>query len=131
MGNDISGKKRVILEMGTGNDLYGADYTKAAIRALEDAFRHSSLTLFREVSLDHTEMDVHVTIGVQKPDEVDRARVAAHLPRGKGFVDVVLGGLDVRDDGAETPHVIATAAIEAFIPDLAGDWRLSPPADPG
>jgi hypothetical protein len=25
--------KRVILEMGTGNDLHGGDYTKAAIRA--------------------------------------------------------------------------------------------------
>jgi uncharacterized protein (TIGR02058 family) len=29
--------KRVILEMGAGNDLHGGDYTKAAIRAVEDA----------------------------------------------------------------------------------------------
>ena len=29
--------KRIILEMGTGNDLYGEDYTKAAIRAVQDA----------------------------------------------------------------------------------------------
>ena len=26
--------KRVILEMGTGNDLHGSDYTKAALRAV-------------------------------------------------------------------------------------------------
>ena len=26
--------KRIILEMGTGNDLYGEDYTKAAKRAV-------------------------------------------------------------------------------------------------
>jgi uncharacterized protein (TIGR02058 family) len=35
--------KRIILEMGTGNDLYGEDYTKAACRAVNDALHHSSL----------------------------------------------------------------------------------------
>ena len=29
--------KRVILEMGTGNDLHGGAYTKAALRAVQDA----------------------------------------------------------------------------------------------
>ena len=29
--------KRIILELGTGNDLYGEDYTKAAVRAVQDA----------------------------------------------------------------------------------------------
>jgi uncharacterized protein (TIGR02058 family) len=29
--------KRVILEMGCGNDLHGGDYTKAAVRAVQDA----------------------------------------------------------------------------------------------
>jgi len=33
---------RIILEMGTGNDLYGMDYTKAAKRAIQDALHHSS-----------------------------------------------------------------------------------------
>ena len=31
--------KRIILEMGTGNDLYGMDYTKAAKRAVQDAIQ--------------------------------------------------------------------------------------------
>ena len=35
--------QRFIIEMGMGNDLHGMDYTKAAKRAIEDAFRHSSL----------------------------------------------------------------------------------------
>ena len=39
--------KRLILEMGTGTDLYGGDYTKAACRAVRDAIGHSSLSLFR------------------------------------------------------------------------------------
>ena len=43
--------KRLILEMGTGVDLYGGDYTKAACRAVRDAIGHSSLSLF--LSLIH------------------------------------------------------------------------------
>ena len=39
--------ERLILEVGMGNDLYGEDYTKAALRAVQDALHHSSLTLFR------------------------------------------------------------------------------------
>ena len=39
--------KRIILEMGMGNDLYGEDYTKAARRGVQDALHHSSLILIR------------------------------------------------------------------------------------
>ena len=31
--------KRIILEMGSGNDLHGGDYTKAALRAVQDRRR--------------------------------------------------------------------------------------------
>ena len=44
--------KRVILEMGTGNDLHGGDYTKAALRAVQDALHHSSLSLIRSFGLN-------------------------------------------------------------------------------
>ena len=44
--------KRVILEMGSGNDLHGGDYTKAAVRAVEDAIHHSSLTFIRTLGID-------------------------------------------------------------------------------
>ena len=72
--------KRLILEMGTGNDLYGGDYTKAACRAVQDALHHSSITLFRLLGYDHRDMLVKVTIGVQVPDLVDVERVRAELP---------------------------------------------------
>ena len=52
--------KRLILEMGTGNDLYGEDYTKAANRAVQDALHHSSLVLFR--SLDLPVSYTHLTL---------------------------------------------------------------------
>ena len=89
--------KRIILEMGTGNDLYGADYTKSACRAVQDALHHSSLILFRSLGFDHADMVVKVTIGVQDPEKVDRAAVAATLPRGKAQVTAVKGGQNVID----------------------------------
>jgi uncharacterized protein (TIGR02058 family) len=118
-------EKRVILEMGTGNDLYGSDYTKAACRAVQDALHHSSIVLFKSLGFDHRDMRVQVTIGVQEPDKVDIARVAAELPRGYAEVTAVHGGLNVHDAEQETTHVIATAAVEAFLPIDAAAWRLS------
>ena len=65
-------QKRVILELGTGNDLHGGDYTKAALRAVQDALHHSSLTMLRALKVNsRTEMFVNVTIGVQQPDKVN------------------------------------------------------------
>ena len=116
---------RIILETGTGNDLYGGDYTKAACRAVQDALHHSSITMFRTLGIDHQRMRVQVTIAVQEPDKVDTALVAAELPRGRAEVKAVRGGLNVHDPETDTMHVIATAAIEAWVPVDADAWRLS------
>ena len=70
-------------------------------------------------------MRVQVTIGVQRPERVDTAVVAAELPRGYAEVRVVHGGLDLPDPELGITHVVATAAVEAFVPIDAGDWRLS------
>ncbi len=118
-------ERRIILEMGSGNDLYGGDYTKAACRAVQDALHHSSIVLFKSLGYDHRYMRVQVTIGVQRPDLVDIARVHAELPRGVAEVTAVFGGLNVLHAEQDTPHVIATAAIEAFLPIERGRWRLS------
>src|SRR5271163_3858683 len=90
--------KRVILEMGTGNDLHGGNYTKAALRAVQDAIHHSSLSMIRTFGLDSRKMQVEVTIGVQQPEKVDAAAVKAALPHGEVTVTVVKGGLDVPDN---------------------------------
>jgi uncharacterized protein (TIGR02058 family) len=119
--------KRIILEMGTGNDLYGADYTKAACRAVQDALHHSSLILFRSLGFDHADMVVKVTIGVQDPEKVDCATVAATLPRGQAQVTAVKGGQNVIDQDHDTVSVIATAAVEAYLEIDAHDWVLSTP----
>ncbi len=103
--------KRVILELGTGNDLHGGDYTKAALRAVQDALHHSSMSMIHSLGLDSSEMQVEVTIGVQRPDKVDAAAVQASLPRGQVTVKVVKGGLDVPEDERDDIAVIASAAV--------------------
>ena len=103
--------KRVILEMGTGNDLHGGDYTKAAVRAVSDALHHSSLPLVRTLKLDAERMQIEVTIGVQRPEKVDAGTVKASLPHGDVTVKIVKGGLDVPDDETGDIAVIASAAV--------------------
>ena len=103
--------KRIILEMGSGNDLHGGDYTKAAVRAVEDAIHHSSLSLIRSLGVDARTMQVEVTVGVQRPGEVDAAKVKAALPHGQVSVNLVKGGLDVPDDTSGDVAVIASAAV--------------------
>ena len=105
--------KRVILEMGAGNDLHGGDYTKAALRAVQDALHHSSLSLISSLGLDSKAMQVEVTIGVQQPEAVDADAVKASLPRGQVTVNVVKGGLDVPGEDGHDAIVIASAAIAA------------------
>ena len=103
--------KRVITEFGTGNDLHGGDYTKAAVRAVQDAIHHSSLSLIRSLGLDSRTMQVAVTIGVQQPERVEPETVKAALPHGQVTVTVVKGGLDVPDEAAGDVAIIASAAV--------------------
>lgn len=112
--------RRFIIEMGSGRDLHGGNYTKAAARAIEDALGHSSLPLFGALGIPHDEMWVRVTIGVQKPDAVDCTVLTGLLPRGQADVRAVPGGLDVTNPDTGEVTVIAQAAIEAFLPPQRG-----------
>lgn len=117
--------QRIIIEMGMGNDLHGMDYQKAARRAIEDAFRHSTLPIFQSTGLSTDAMRVQVTVGVQEPDTLDTAALADMLPRGRATVTATLGGQNVFNPENGETAVIATAAIEAFLPSQAGQWRQS------
>lgn len=103
--------KRIILEMGTGNDLHGSDYTTAALRGVQDALHHSSLAFVRELGLDSRNMQVEVTVGVQQPDKVDCDAVKKTLPRGAVTVKAVKGGLNLPQEGSHDEVVIANVAI--------------------
>jgi len=114
--------QRVIIEMGMGNDLHGMDYQKAAARAIEDAIRHSTLPIFQSIDLPYTDMRVQVTVAVQDPDTIDADALTSGLPRGRASVSVVKGGLNIPNPETGDTAVVATAAIEAFLPSQAGKW---------
>ena len=102
--------KRMVLELGMGTDIRGADYTKAAVRALRDALWHNSLGIANALGFDTDAMQVAVRIGVPKPEAVDKAAVLAVLPHGTGTVEVVEGGLEIANDAGTGSTVIANAA---------------------
>lgn len=117
--------KRIILEMGMGMDVHGGDYMKAARRAIHDAIRHSSISMFKSLDLDSSKMEVRVTIGVQDPSKLDCDALAEELPRGVATVHAAFGGQNVAEDNGEAKHIIATAAIEAFYPIDGSDWMIT------
>ncbi len=102
--------KRMVLQIGMGTDIRGADYTKAAVRALRDALRHNSLSVANALGLPVEAMQVEVTIGVPRPELVDKAAVLAVLPHGTGTVAVVEGGLEIANDARSNTTVVANAA---------------------
>lgn len=118
-------EQRIIIEMGMGNDLHGMDYQKAAARAIEDAIRHSTLPIFQSIDLPHTEMRVQVTVGVQEPDKIDTGALTAGLPRGQATVQAVKGGLNIPNPETQDTAVVATAAVEAFLPAQKGKWKTT------
>ncbi|MEJ6396911.1 Lin0512 family protein [Yoonia sp. 208BN28-4] len=123
--SDHKSDRRIIIEMGMGNDLHGMDYQKAATRAIEDAMRHSTLPIFETTDLSHTDMRVQVTVGVQDPSALNTDALAARLPRGRATVTATHGGHNVHNPQTGETAVIATAAIEAFLPDQSGKWTLN------
>ncbi|HEY1932418.1 MAG TPA: Lin0512 family protein [Acetobacteraceae bacterium] len=102
--------KRMVLEIGMGTDIRGAEPTKAAVRALRDALWHNGLSIADAVGLHVDTMQVEVTIGVPHPEHVDKAAVLATLPHGTGTVNVVEGGLEIFNDAGTSSTLIAHAA---------------------
>jgi len=102
--------------MGMGVDVHGLDYTSAAKRAVFDALHHSSLGFSRLLGKTADDMRVDVTIGVPKPDAVDRKAVLETLPHGAGHINVVHGGLQVLNaegtDGVLIANTIVIVSLD-------------------
>ena len=103
-------KTKLIVELGSGVDMHGGDYTKAARRAVDDAIHHGSLLYFGEVAKQgvRPKMYVDVTIAAPKPDAVDRNAVLEALPFGEKTIEVVAGGMEV---GSGDSIIICNAAV--------------------
>ncbi len=107
-------KKRLLTEFGMGSSLRRQDYTEAACRAVKDALWHNSINLAELFGKEKDDMLITVEVGVQQPDQIDTAKVAAIFPYGQVTVAPVAGGLDVpRPIG--NPTVIANVAISVAL----------------
>ena len=76
---------------------------------------HSSLFFIRSLKIDKSKLEVEVTVGVQRPEQVDIEAVKSSLPVGSVTVRVVKGGLDIVDPENNDSAVIASAAIAVRI----------------
>ena len=115
--------QRFIIEMGMGNALDGMDYQRAATRAIKDAYSHVTLPMWDSLEMDPNQMRIQVTVGVQAPDQLDTQELAALIPRGIVDVRAVQGGQNATHPGSGKTAVIATAAVEAFLPYQGESWR--------
>ena len=109
--------RHFVTEMGTGVDLHGKDGTKAALRAVRNAFQHVSLPGIRQVAgvTDMKEMVVEVVLGVPvEAEPVDVEEVKAYFPYGTVNVTVQPGGLVAPAEA--DPIVMVNAMIFVRVP---------------
>ena len=106
-----SGPTPFVTELGMGTDIRGADWTKAATRAVEDALRRNALTIADAFGFPREAMRVRISLGVGSPEAVDRAAIAALLPYGEAEVVVERGGLAIPDNAGTGQVILANAAL--------------------
>ena len=58
---------------------------------------------------------VRIIVGVPKPEQVDKAAVAAVLPYGSATVEVVEGGLEIMNDAGTNLTLMANAAAIVYL----------------
>ena len=104
-------KTRMALELGMGTSLRNGDYTRAAVRAVQDALWRNSISFAEVFGFEKSDMLIDIEIGVQKPEAVDADEVKAVLPYGNGGVRVVKGGLDIPKPDGGGVTILANAAI--------------------
>lgn len=105
-------RTRLIVELGTGVDLHGEDYTKAAGRAVEDAIHRGSLLYLADIvkAGGRPKIYVDVTITSPRPGAVDGDAVLKALPFGEKTIKVVAGGMQV-ERGEPDNIIISNAAV--------------------
>ena len=103
--------KRMVLQMGQGTDIRGADTTKAAERAVRDALWRNNLQIADAMGQPRDSMNIHVTIGAPRPESIDKNAVAAVFPYGKVEVLCKEGGLEIATPGRDDTTLLAHAAV--------------------
>ena len=108
--------KRMVLEIGMGTDIRGADSTKAACRALRDALWRNTLNIAQICGQRSEDMKIKVYIGVPRPETVRHGDVLSILPYGEAELEVVDGGLEIMraegDDSTVVAHAAAVVSLD-------------------
>lgn len=108
--------RRIILEMGSGVDQYGEDYTKAAKRAVFNTLQNAAIPLFRNLGISPEKMQIDLKLGAQEPDKIDLDAVAAELPYGTVTASAEKGGLNVPDPEHGVTTIVVNAAVVVRLP---------------
>lgn len=103
--------KRMVLQMGQGTDIHGADSTKAAERAVRDALWRNYLQIADALGQPRDNMVIDVTIGAPRPDTIDKSAVAAVFPYGQVTVTCKEGGLEIATPDGDDSTLLAHAAV--------------------
>lgn len=103
--------KRMVLQMGQGTDIHGADSTKAAERAVRDALWRNYLLIADALGQPRDNMVIEVTIGAPRPETIDKAAVAAVFPYGQITVSCQEGGLEIPTPDGDDSTLLAHAAV--------------------
>ena len=110
--------KRMVLQMGQGTDIRGADSTKSAERAVRDALWRNNLQIADALGQPRDSMNILVTIGAPRPESIDKDAVAAVFPYGKVEVLCEEGGLEIatpgRDDSTLLAHAVVVVRMEVL-----------------
>ena len=116
------GKRRFLIEIGTGADLHGGDVTKAAQKAVKDAMSHCCMAGIREIhGAGPEQLALRIQVSCPRPGELDLDRVKEPV----GFYpDVELvpvqggaaePGLHVEEMGPGSTLVVAVAIITVYL----------------
>lgn len=103
--------KRMVLQLGQGTDIHGADSTKAAERAVRDALWRNFLQIADALGQPRDNMMIEVTIGAPRPETIDKNVVAAVFPYGQVSVVCEAGGLEIETPDGKDSTLLAHAAV--------------------
>ena len=115
--------QRLIVQMAQAVEQQGQDTERAAVRAAKRALNQANIAAPDLLGLSDDDLFVRIRVGVPDPSAVDAGRIAAWNKRGQTEVDLVEGGLLVKDPETGVTQIVASAAVEVFLPPQS-EWRL-------
>lgn len=118
------GRRRYLIEIGTGVDMHGGDMTNAARKAVKDALSHCCMAGIPEIlGAGPERIALRVQISCPRPEELDldRVREPVAFYEDVELVPVQGGaaekGLHVASMGAGDTLVAAIAIITVYLKD--------------